>query len=160
MDEGKSTEDLDRELIEFLNELRVALPGVQVLFAFLLMAPLNGRFQGLTGAQRTEYAISLLTTGAAVLLLITPTAYHRILFRCGDKEHLVTVANRLTLAALACVGLGMLSGLLLVLTLLLAGALPLVIVGAAALAMLWAWCVGPLLRRRHVTAPRAIQQLR
>jgi hypothetical protein len=85
----------DRNLVELLQEVRVIQTGVQVLFAFLLMAPLSARFPQLTGAQRVEYFVTLLASGAAAVLLMAPTAHHRILFRCGDKDHLVKVANRL-----------------------------------------------------------------
>src|SRR3954469_15993096 len=90
-------ERCDRNLVELLQEVRVVQTGVQVLFAFLLMAPLTPGFRDLTSVQRTEYFVTLVLSGAAALLLIAPTAYHRALFRLGDKEYLVTVANRLTI---------------------------------------------------------------
>src|SRR3954470_16381527 len=94
-------ERCDRNLVELLQEVRVIQTGVQVLFAFLLTAPLTARFPELTALQRWDYFVTLLATGTAAILLIAPTAYHRVLFRCGDKEHLVQVANRMTLAGLA-----------------------------------------------------------
>src|SRR5215208_7659708 len=84
-------ERCDRNLVELLQEVRVVQTGVQVLFAFLLTAPLSTRFLELSGVQRATYFATLLAAGGAAILLITPTAYHRILFRCGDKEHLVRV---------------------------------------------------------------------
>src|SRR3954468_6989087 len=113
-------ERCDRNLVELLQEVRVVQTGVQVLFAFLLTAPLAARFPALTSFQRYDYFATLLATGAAAVLLIAPTAYHRILFRLGDKEHLVQVANRFTLAGLACVAVSMLGALLLVTDLLFA----------------------------------------
>src|SRR4051794_36677465 len=107
-------ERCDRNLVELLQEVRVVQTGVQVLFAFLLTVPLTARFPQLSGFQRGTYFLTLLATGAAAVLLIAPTAYHRILFRCGDKEHLVTVANRLTLCGLAFVAVSMIGALLLV----------------------------------------------
>src|SRR5215217_8240399 len=104
----------DRNLVELLQEVRVVQTGVQVLFAFLLTAPLAPRFPDLSTFQRLTYFATLLTAGAAVILLIAPTAYHRILFRLGDKEHLVSVANRFTLAGLTCVAVSMVGALLLV----------------------------------------------
>src|SRR4051794_30363853 len=104
----------DRNLVELLQEVRVIQTGVQVLFAFLLMAPLSAGFPQLTGSQRVEYFVTLLASGAAAVLLTALTAHHRILFRCGDKDHLVKVANRYTLAGLACVGLAMVGALLFV----------------------------------------------
>src|SRR3954454_9325638 len=107
-------ERCDRNLVELLQEVRVVQTGVQVLFAFLLTAPLAPRFPDLSTFQRLTYFATLLAAGAAAILLIAPTAYHRILFRLGDKEHLVAVANRLTLAGLACVALSMVGALMLV----------------------------------------------
>src|SRR5215210_4487898 len=107
-------ERCDRNLVELLQEVRVVQTGVQDLFAFLLTAPLAARFPELSQFQKLTYFATLLTAGAAAVLLIAPTAYHRILFRLGDKEYLVKVANRFTLAGLTCVGLSMTGALLLV----------------------------------------------
>ena len=87
----------DRELMELLNELRVALPGVQVLFAFLLTVPFTQRFPAITTAQRNAYFAAFLTAAAATAFLIAPTAYHRIRFREGDKERMLKTANALAI---------------------------------------------------------------
>jgi Family of unknown function (DUF6328) len=148
---GRSETELercDRNLVELLQEVRVVQTGVQVLFAFLLTAPLAPRFPELTGFQRDTFFTTLLVTGAAVVLLIAPTAYHRILFRLGDKEHLVVVANRLTLAGLACVAISMVGALLLVTDLLFDGPFVVVTAAGAALGCALLWCVAPLRRRR------------
>jgi hypothetical protein len=86
-------ERLDRNLEELLGELRVALPGVQVLFAFLLVVPFNTRFAGLSPGQERLYLVSLLFAGAASALLIAPTAAHRITFRQQAKRFVVASAN-------------------------------------------------------------------
>jgi hypothetical protein len=125
-----------------------------VLFAFLLTAPLAARFPELSTFQRYTYFLTLLTAGAAAILLIAPTAYHRILFRLGDKEHLVVVANRFTLAGLGCVGLSMLGSLLLVTDLMFDGAGVVVTAVLAALCCVGCWCVLPALRRRTLSRRR------
>jgi hypothetical protein len=102
--EESEKERIDRELIELLNELRVALPGVQVLFAFLLVVPFQQRFTTVTQFQKTLYFAALLCSAAATALLIAPSAYHRILFRAREKDTLLKTANRLTI-----VGLGFLA---------------------------------------------------
>src|SRR4051794_20281608 len=140
-------ERCDRNLVELLQEVRVVQTGVQVLFAFLLTAPLAARFAELSRFQRYDYFVTLLATGAAAVLLIAPTAYHRILFRCGDKEHLVIVANRFTLAGLAFVALSMMGALLLVTDLMFDGATVIVTVAVAGITCAVFWCVLPLLRR-------------
>jgi hypothetical protein len=94
-------ERVDRELIELLNEVRVALPGVQVLFAFLLVVPFNQRFVELTTAERWVYYAALLSTALAAALLIAPSSYHRLRFRQGDKEHMLLTSNRLLVSGLA-----------------------------------------------------------
>jgi hypothetical protein len=141
----------DRNLVELLQEVRVVQTGVQVLFAFLLMAPLSARFPALSGGQRIEYFVTLLASGAAAVLLMAPTAHHRILFRCGDKDHLVKVANRYTLVGLACVGLSMLGALLFVTGMLFPAPLAVATSTCAALLVVWCWAIAPLLRRRRVT---------
>lgn len=89
---------LDRELGELLQELRVLLPGVQVLLAFLLIAPFNARFVDITDAQRAGYFAALLCAASATALLMAPTTYHRIRFRARDKERMLRVGNRCILA--------------------------------------------------------------
>ena len=97
-------ERLDRNLEQLLGELRVALPGVQVLFAFLLVVPFNQRFADITSFQQTVYLVTLLCATAACACLIAPTAHHRIEFREQDKERIVFGGNRL-----AIIGLGLLA---------------------------------------------------
>ena len=79
------TERLDRNLTELLNELRVALPGVQVLFAFLLGVPFTQRFGHVNGEERAVYLATLVATALATACLIAPVSHHRILFRRRRK---------------------------------------------------------------------------
>ena len=89
-----------RELIELLNELRVILPGVQVLFAFLLMVPFTQRFPDLDDLETGVFFVTLLCTAVATALLIAPSAHHRILWRGGLREQRLVLGNRLTIAGL------------------------------------------------------------
>ena len=146
-----AVERCDRNLVELMQEVRVVQTGVQVLFAFLLTAPLAPRFPELSRFQQLTYFATLLAAGGAAILLIAPTAYHRILFRLGDKEHLVEVANRFTLAGLTCVALSMVGALLLVTDLLFDTTA--VVAGTTALAALGClifWCLAPLRRRARI----------
>src|SRR3712207_5010980 len=104
-------ERCDRHLAELMQEVRVAQTGVQVLFGFLLTVPFTARFAELTGGQRALYIATLALAGCAAMLLIAPSAQHRVLFRCGDKPRLVRTANRYALAGLACVALAMVGAL-------------------------------------------------
>jgi hypothetical protein len=97
----------DRELIELLNELRVALPGVQVLFAFLLAVPFTQRFGEVTSTQKGAFFIALLTTAISSVLLIAPSSFHRIQWRQHDKERLLEISNGFTIAGLAFLALAM-----------------------------------------------------
>ncbi len=98
-------ERIDRELIELLNELRVALPGVQVLFAFLLIVPFQQPFADVTDLERAVYLVALLSALASSVLLIAPSTYHRIRFRDGDKRAILEIGNRLLIGGTACLGL-------------------------------------------------------
>ena len=146
----------DRNLVELLQEVRVVQTGVQVLFAFLLIAPLSTGFDDVGMQQRVEYFASLAAAGAAAVLLMAPTAYHRILFRLGDKEHLIAVSNRFTLAGLAFVGVAMLGSLLFVSDVLFGDAVAIVTLALAGLTMVSCWCLAPLRRRRHVRRAAAL----
>jgi len=147
-------ERCDRNLVELLQEVRVVQTGVQVLFAFLLTVPLAARFPELSTFQRWDYFVTLLATGAAAVLLVAPTAYHRILFRLGDKEHLVVMANRFTLAGLAFVAVSMVGALLLVTDLLFGGAAAAVTAGICGVTVVSLWCVLPLRRRASLERRR------
>jgi hypothetical protein len=94
-------ERYDRNLTELMGELRVALPGIQVLFGFLLVAPFNQRFSTVSRFERDLYFATLLLTLLASTLLIAPTVLHRLVFRQGFKAYVVLTANRLTIAGLA-----------------------------------------------------------
>jgi Family of unknown function (DUF6328) len=132
-------ERLDRNLQEFLGELRVALPGVQVLFAFLLVVPFNQRFGEITDFQKTVYFVTLLFTAAASVCLIAPTAQHRVEFRAQHKEQILLMANRLAIVGLGCLAVAM-TGAVLLITDLLYGRTTTVIVTIAVgltFALLW-----------------------
>jgi hypothetical protein len=98
MGDGESKgERLDRELMELLQELRVVLPGVQVLLAFLLTAPFQQRFAQLPGTLRNAFFASIACATVATALLIAPSVHHRLRWREGEKERLLQVANRLAI---------------------------------------------------------------
>jgi hypothetical protein len=151
-------ERCDRNLVELLQEVRVVQTGVQVLFAFLLTAPLTPMFHRLDGARHAEYFITLSCTATAAILLIAPTAYHRLLFRLGDKEFLVVVANRLTLAGLVFVGLSMVGAMVFVADVLFAGWAVALIGVVTANTCVAVWAVLPLLRRRELRRRAVLPQ--
>jgi Family of unknown function (DUF6328) len=143
-------ERLDRELIELLNELRVALPGVQVLFAFLLGVPFTQRFDEVTELQKDVYFLTFLCAAASTALLIAPSAYHRLEWRRGDKEHLLVVSNRLAISGTVFLALAI-SGTVFVVTEMLFDATSAAIVAAVTAAFFgWFWYGLPLLRRSRV----------
>jgi hypothetical protein len=104
----------DRNLAELLQELRVAGLGVQVLFGFLLSLPFTNRFDRLSQGQRELYLGTLVLAAVATALLLGPVAYHRLVFRRGQKERLVRAANVMAVAGLAAVGLAVSAAVLLV----------------------------------------------
>ncbi len=137
---------LDRELIELLNELRVALPGVQVLFAFLLTLPFTSRFERISGGERAVYFIALLATTLASALLIAPSAFHRIRFRNRDKEALIVTSNRLLLVGLGSLAVAVVCSVFVIADLLYGTVAGLVTAAATALVFGWFWYGLPLSR--------------
>jgi uncharacterized protein DUF6328 len=142
-------ERVDRNLTELLNELRVALPGVQVLFAFLLVVPFNNRFAQVTAFEKNVYFVTLLCAAAASVCLIAPTVQHRIEFRHQDKEHIVLVANKLAIAGLTFLAVAMTGAILLVTDLLFGGVTSGIATGFVALAFALLWYAIPLQRLRQ-----------
>jgi hypothetical protein len=145
----------NRELIELLNELRVLLPGVQVLFAFLLAVPFTARFAEIGDAARALFFVTLCNTALAALFLIAPSAIHRIDFRLIDKGAMVRIANRLAIAGIICVALAMVGALTLIAQLLYGGVAALVVAAVSAALFGGGWFVMPLRwRQSHPQAPR------
>jgi amino acid transporter len=132
-------ERLDRELIELLNELRVALPGVQVLFAFLLTIPFTGTFRDLSDVQRDVYFGTFCATIASTAFLMTPTAYHRLRWRRYDKERMLRISNRTAITGLAFLALAICGAAFVIADVLFgtAGAAATVAAAAALIAGLW-----------------------
>jgi Family of unknown function (DUF6328) len=135
--EESPKERLDRELMELLQGLRVALPGVQVLFAFLLTVPFAAGFDQVTEGQKRLLVFALAAAAIASICLISPAAQHRILFRAGQKETLVRRSNLYGIIGTVALGLAMAAALLLIVD---------VVIGlsaaywmAALLTLLWAW---------------------
>jgi hypothetical protein len=112
-DESQAERD-DRNLAELLQELRVAGLGVQVLFGFLLSLPFTTVFKQLSGGERDLYLACLILAAVATALLLGPVAYHRVVFRQGQKEKLVRAANTLAILGLITVGLAVSASVLLV----------------------------------------------
>jgi len=141
-------ERVDRELIELLNELRVAVPGIQVLFAFLLTVPFAFGFQSVTTFQRDVYFVTLVLTALAAAFLIAPSAQHRLLFRARDKEALLLRANVLAIAGLACLALAITGVVVLITNVVFDTAVTTIVFGGATAAVLLVlWYVVPLVRR-------------
>jgi amino acid transporter len=99
-EEETPKERANRELIELLNELRVVLPGVTVLLAFLLAVPFSNGWTRVTGFQRDVFVVAFLSTAVSVALLTAPSSYHRLRFRQDDKEHMVKISNRLSIGGI------------------------------------------------------------
>jgi hypothetical protein len=140
-------ERLDRNMSELLQELRVALPGVQVLFAFLLTVPFQQGFTRATEFQKDVYLVTLLLTAVASALLMAPSAYHRLEFRKNDKKHIVWVSNWLAIAGFAVLAAAMTSAVLLVTDYLYSDTTSLLATIFVALVLYSLWYIAPLTRR-------------
>jgi hypothetical protein len=143
----KERERLDRELMELVNELRVALTGVQVLFAFLLTVPFTQRFAKVTEFQRHLFYAVLLSATLSVLLLIAPTARHRILFRQRDKEQIVVSSNRYAIAGLGVLAVAMTGAVMLITDLLFKEAMVTWVTATLVALFTTVWFVIPMIRR-------------
>ena len=138
---------VNRELIELLNELRVALPGVQVLFAFLLAVPFAQGWQKTTSFQRDVFYATLLSTAVSTALLIAPSAYHRLTFRQGQKRTILFDANKLTIAGIGFLAVAII-GVIVLITDVLYGSTAVAVAGiAATVGIGFLWFVFPLVRR-------------
>ena len=137
----------DRELIELLNELRVALPGVQVLFAFLLTVPFTQRFTSLNDMERNAFFLAFICTALASVFLMTPTAYHRVQWRARDKEHMLKVSNLFALVGMIFLAVGMSAVVWMITEVLFGNGWAALVTAAIAGLFAWFWFGLPLVRR-------------
>src|SRR3954471_11074192 len=140
-------ERLNRQMMELLNEIRVAMPGVQVLFGFLLTVPFQQRFQRVTEFQETVYFATLIAAAVATAFLIAPSAYHRVMFERHDKPNIIHIGTGQMLIGLAALAVAMNGAVLLVTDVLFeAGTVTITVVALGAL-YLTLWFGFGLLRR-------------
>ena len=144
-------EEGHRQLIELLNELRVALPGVQVLFAFLLTVPFTQGWTGVTAFQQDLYYGTLLCSATATAFLIAPSAIHRIDFQQGDKPRIVQVSNVLAIIGLTFLALAVVGVVLLISDVLYGGSVVAGFTAGIAAVFLVLWYAIPLLLRFRKT---------
>ena len=140
-------ERVNRELIELLNELRVALPGVQVLFAFLLILPFQQGFAEITDADRVVYVTALLASALAAALLIAPSMYHRLNFRRQVKEQMLFDSNKLLVVGVLLTAVGVSCAIFLVVDVVFGQTAALLATAATALVYALLWLALPLARR-------------
>ena len=145
-DRAKEERKRDRQMIELLNELRVALPGVQILFAFLLTVPFSMRFADLTLFQRDVYYVTLIATVLSTSCLIAPSAAHRLRFHQNERAWIVESANQLTIAGLAFLAVALGGAVLLVTDIMFDGARVWIYSAVVWVTIAALWFIRPLTR--------------
>ena len=150
-DDDTSTErKRDRQMIELLNELRVAMPGVQILFGFLLTVPFAQGFTKVTDFQRDVYYVTLLAVALSTACLIAPSTAHRVLFHGRQRPWLIAHANRMLLAGSGFLAVALVCAIVLVTDYLFAGAQVYVFPALVAVVLVGLWYLLPLGRRRRI----------
>ncbi len=147
MGEETPKERVDRELIELLNELRILLPGVQVLFAFLLTVPFNTGFSNASTFHRSLLLVALLAAAFAVGLLVAPAAQHRILFRAHEKRRLLWRSNLFAISGMLLLAVAVVVSVLLVVDYLFHLLAASISAGLVAAVLLSTWLVQPIMQR-------------
>jgi hypothetical protein len=140
---------VNRELIELLNEIRVGLPGVQFLFAFLLVVPFQQRAAKTTSFQHGVYYVALVSAAVATVLLIAPAAQHRVLFRQHDKDALLRRSSRSAFAGLMVLIVSITSAMLLVLDVFIGRWQAWATAAAIFAGLVWWWAIVPIWHRAH-----------
>lgn len=145
---------VDREFRALMEGLRTSLPGVQVLFAFLLTAPLQTSFSELTTNQRVAFAVAFYTSGAASVLLIAPSIHQRVRapetgLQRRSKKHLMW-ATWLTIVGSVLAGIAMLATAFFVSQLVFGSATAAIATTVIAAILLWSWFFIPLVTFRRI----------
>jgi hypothetical protein len=145
---------LNRNLDQLLQELRVVLPGVQVLFAFLLAVPFSTRFNEVDGFERVVFFVALMFTAISVVLLMAPSIQHRILFRHDQKPYLVHAGTILTIAGMTALAVAMILSIVLVADFLYGAWAASITAVTAVVSFAAVWYALPIERRRRAGPPR------
>jgi hypothetical protein len=156
--EESQSQRVNREFIELLQELRIAVPGIQILFAFLLTVPFNPRFVDLSDMERACYLATLIACAVSTICLIEPTAYHRARFREGVKERTLAVAHGLIKLGLAALAVAVVGVLFTIASFVYSAATGIVLGVLAVAGFLGVWVLLPLAdrRRSHISSrPRS-----
>jgi hypothetical protein len=149
--EGETPKErVNRELIELLNEVRVALPGVQVLFAFLLTVPFASGWGKTTELQRNLYVCAVVTAAIAIVFMIAPSSYHRLLFRQPHKQHMLFTSNRLLIIGMVFLAISISLCVFMVVDYVISIRWALALTVGVALLIVVLWYVMPLSRRHEV----------
>jgi hypothetical protein len=151
-DEESTGERLDRELMELLQGIRVVMPGVQVLLAFLLTVPFQQRFAQLPGSLRNAFFAAIACATLATVLLIAPSTHHRLLFRAREKEWLLRVGNQMALWGTVLLGASIVLALYVVTNVLFTSEQALLTTAIAIVVFAGLWYVLPLTRRSSATS--------
>jgi len=138
---------VDRELTELLGELRIALPGVQMLFAFLLTVPFYARFETLDATARGVFYATFAATATAAIFMIAPSSNHRISFRAQDKERLLFRANRFAIVGLALLAMAICGVVFFISSMVLGRETAPYAAGAAGVLIGLTWYLAPLVRK-------------
>lgn len=144
-------ERIDRNLNVLLQEIRVAFPGVQFLFAFLLVVPFQQGWSEVDAVAQRVYYVALLLTAIASICFIAPTARHRLRFRRGDLDWVVSSANRLMVAGLICLGGAIVAAILMITMVVFSDAFAIVACVLVATLIVWVWFGAPVVRGRGRT---------
>jgi predicted membrane channel-forming protein YqfA (hemolysin III family) len=144
VDEKQLRKKRDQELIEILNEVRVALAGASVLFGFLLVVPFSSGWEDATRPERAAYLVAFLATLLSVVGLMTPTAYHRLRWRERNKERMLRVSHLGAVAGIACLAVAMTAATYLVIDEMARTAVAVAVTALAGAAFALVWFALPL----------------
>jgi hypothetical protein len=150
-------EKLNRELLELLHELRVAIPGVQVLFAFLLVVPFSQGFASVSTPQRYVYFATMLCTAVSAVLLLAPSSHHRLLWRQDQREERLEMGNHLAVGGMAFLALAMLGAIFLISAVVFGSVMAAAATVVIGLLFAWFWYGQPLRRLPSDRSPKGGQ---
>lgn len=140
------TDPTQKQIDELLQELRIALPGVQVLLAFLLTVPFNARFETLAQTDRLVFFIGVVAAASASILMIAPSAHHRFDWPGGpaDLERLLWIGTNEARAGLISLGIAITASLYVVADAIYGGLVGPITAALVAVGLATLWVILPL----------------
>jgi hypothetical protein len=145
-DAEKESEEDEKHVQTFLQEIRILVPGAQIMGGFLFSVPFQQRFDKLTSSQRSVFLITFASILIALILCLAPAAYHRLRWPIRDKRRFIALGTRFVIAGFVSLAISTTLGAHLIASMVLGEGPAAIMASALGLLIAATWFAAPLLK--------------